>query len=178
MPTITHRESFNGFDAKVDRLKLRPLTDEIEHAVTAFELRIAETKHANGTRQIRRLIDAGFLACGGWEKLTVGGIDWKKTNAQHLTLGVEVQVSGRSDLLAVDLLHLREELTNGTVDAGVIVVPDDFLSRFLTDRTPNLRTALRHIQGENRELPVQVLAFRHDGPGPALAKMRTNLGTH
>lgn len=57
----------------------------------------------------------------------------------------------------------------------MIIVPDDQLSKFLTDRTPNLSTALRHVQ-RAKDLPIQIIAFRHDGAGSALPKIRTNLG--
>ena len=173
MPVITNRKSFNGFDVKVDRIGLRPLILEVESAVEGFSLLLEERKHANGTRGIRQSIDANFAEIGGWNKITVGGVDWTKSDARGSTVGVEVQVSGRSDLLAVDMLHLGNDLMGGIVDVGVIVVPDDALSHFLTDRTPNLRTALRHI---DENMAVQIIAFSHDGIGPALAKMRTNLG--
>lgn len=173
MPLITDRRSFNGFDVKVERLHLQPLIAEAEAAVTGFSLHIEERRHANGTRGIRQQIDANFEQTGGWTKLTVGGVDWTKADSRGSTVAVEVQVSGRSDLLAVDVLHLGRDLTGGVVDVGVIIVPDDTLSRFLTDRTPNLRTALRHIDDK---MAVQIIAFRHDGLGPPLEKMRTNLG--
>ena len=176
MPRITHRLSYNGFDAKVERLKLADLLDEVVSAVTGFNLYVEEEKHANGTRQIRKAIDAQFDATGGWTKIASGGVDWSKGNERGSKMGVEVQVSGRSDLLAVDLLHLRGELNAGQMDVGVIVVPDDTLSRFLTDRTPNLRTAIRHIQDRAADTAIQIVAFCHDGPGPALQKARTNLG--
>lgn len=67
-------------------------------------------------------------------------------------------------------------LQGGVIDAGIIVVPDDNLSRFLTDRTPNYRTAIRHVEHRAKDLPLRVLAFGHDGIGPALSKIRTNLG--
>ncbi len=176
MPRITDRLSYNGFDAKIQRLGLSDLLDEVLAAVTGFNLRVAETKHANGTRQIREAIDARFESIGGWTKIASGGIDWSKGNVRGSKIGVEIQVSGRSDLLAVDVLHLREALNDGNLDAGVIVVPDDKLSRFLTDRTPNLRTAIRHIQDRAADTAVQIIAFRHDGTGPALTKAFTNLG--
>lgn len=176
MPRITHRLNYNGFEAKVERLNLTDLLDEVVSAVTSFNLLVKEEKHANGTRQIRQAIDAQFEAMGGWAKIASGGVDWSKGNERGSQIGVEVQVSGRSDLLAVDLLHLRAELNAGTMDVGVIVVPDDTLSRFLTDRTPNLRTAIRHIQDRAADTAIQIIAFRHDGPGPALPKALTNLG--
>lgn len=110
------------------------------------------------------------------DKEAGGGIDWTKRNRQGASVGVEVQVSGRSDMLAVDPLHLSAELIAGRIDVGLIIVPDDNLSYFLTDRTPNLRTAIRHVVSRVSDLPIRILAFRHDGIGPALMKMRTNLG--
>jgi hypothetical protein len=79
-------------------------------------------------------------------------------------------------MLAVDILHLSAELIAGRIDVGVIIVPDDRLSRFLTDRTPNFRTAISHIRNRASDLPIRVLAFHHNGTGQALEKMRTNLG--
>jgi hypothetical protein len=73
-------------------------------------------------------------------------------------------------------MHLKEELVAGKIDIGIIVVPDDMLSRFLTDRTPNLATAPKHVEHRASDLPIRVLAFKHDGVGPPLEKMRTNLG--
>ena len=172
MPRITERLSYNGFDTKVTRLGLDSLLTEVESALTGFRLAIKEARYANGTRAIRQSIDAQFVAIGGWTKIASGGVDWSKANDRG-SIGVEVQVSGRSDLLAVDVLHLKTELIEGRLDAGVIVVPDDTLSRFLTDRTPNLRTAIRHV---GTEMPVQLLAFRHDAEGPAIPKATTNLG--
>ena len=42
MPVITERRSFNGFDVKVERLGLTGLIDEVEEAVTSFELLVHE----------------------------------------------------------------------------------------------------------------------------------------
>ena len=176
MPAITNEVDFNGVAAKISRLGLQPLVDETVSTLRSFELLVREQRHANGTRGIRQSIDAEFARLGGWSKLASGGIDWKKTNALGASIGVEVQVSGRSDMLAVDIMHLKEDITNGTIDIGVIVVPDDRLSKFLTDRTPNLATALKHIQNRARDLPIRVIAFSQDGVGDPLPKMRTNLG--
>ena len=176
MPRISDRVSFNGFDAQVERLGLGPLLAEVEAAVCGFELLIAEQRHANGTRQIRQQIDHGFATTPGWVKIASGGIDWSKTDTTDRRLGVEVQVSGRSDMIAVDLLHLQAALTGGALDAGVLVVPDDTLSPFLTDRTPNLATAIKHVNSTAPTATLHIIAFRHDGTGPPLPKARTNLG--
>jgi hypothetical protein len=152
------------------------LVAEVVSVLTGFSLLVEERKQANGTRGLRKLIDSRFAKLNGWTKITSGGVDWTKSNDRMASVGVEVQVSGRSDMLAVDVLHLSEQIENGEMDVGLIVVPDDTLSRFLTDRTPNYATAIKHIQGRAADKPLRLLAFRHDGRGPALGKMRTNLG--
>ncbi|RWA81304.1 hypothetical protein [Mesorhizobium sp.] len=176
MPLISDTIDYNGFAKKSERLGLLAIIDQAVSTITGFQLTVEEKKHANGTRGIRQTIDQRFEQIGGWMKVTSGGIDWTKVNGQGATVGVEVQVSGRSDMLAVDIMHLKEKLVDGVIDVGLIIVPDDVLSRFLTDRTPNLATAIKHINHRASDLPIRVLAFRHDGVGEALVKMRTNLG--
>lgn len=176
MPLILSRHDYNGFANKIERLGLSALLEEAECVLTKFSLLIEETIHANGTRGLRQQIDTGFEALGGWTKIAVGGIDWQKSNSIGAKLGVEVQVSGRSDMLAVDIMHLKEAINKGTIDVGVIIVPHDRLSRFLTDRTPNLATAIRHVQDRASEMPIRIISFGHDGVGPALEKFRTNMG--
>lgn len=176
MPVITSERDFDGVAGKISRLNLQPLVSEAMSAITSFQLLVEERRHANGTKGIREYIDSGFDRLGGWSKLVTGGIDWKKFNSQNASIGVEVQVSGRSDMLAVDILHLRSEIESGEIDVGLIIVPDGILSKFLTDRTPNLATALKHIESHAASLPIRVIAFSHDGTGTALPKMRTNLG--
>ena len=176
MPIISSTIDYNGFLKKAERLGVLSIIGEATSTLTAFQLSVEEKKHANGTRGIRQTIDERFEQIGGWVKVTVGGIDWTKQNEQGATVGVEVQVSGRSDMLAVDIMHLKEKLVDGVIDVGLIIVPDDVLSRFLTDRTPNLATAVKHVEHRAKDLPIRVLAFRHDGVGQALVKMRTNLG--
>jgi hypothetical protein len=173
LPTITDTRDYNGFIEKARRLGLDALVAEASTTLTCFTLLVEERPLVNGTLWIRQTIDAGFMNFSGWVKKPVGGIDWTKRNDAGATIGVEVQVSGRSDMLAVDVLHLNDELIAGRIDIGLIIVPDDRLSRFLTDRTPNLRTAVRHVNSRARDQPIRILAFGHDGIGPALAKMPT-----
>jgi hypothetical protein len=176
MPTITVREDYNGFVAKMERLGLTPVVDEVERVVSGFELRVKEERHANGTQGLRKELDARFGAIGGWSKIASGGIDWSKSIAAGGSIGVEVQVSGRSDMLAVDVLHLKEKLEGGEIDLGLIIVPDDSLSPYLTDRTPNLATAIRHVSRHANDKPIRIVAFRHDGAGAPLPKAVTNRG--
>jgi hypothetical protein len=176
VPIISETRDYNGFAENAQRLGLDGLVAVAVSAVTDFRLFIEERKYANGTRGLRQTIDAGFARLGGWTKIIVGGIDWTKRNVRGASVGVEVQVSGRSDMLAVDIMHLSAELIAGRIDVGIIIVPDDRLSRFLTDRTPNFRTAMRHVGNRASDLPIRVLAFCHNGAGSPLAKMRTNLG--
>jgi hypothetical protein len=176
VPTISRREDYNGFVKKTGRLKLGALVAEAESTLGGFGLAILEKKHANGTKGLRVSIDAAFNRLGGWKKLTSGGIDWTKQGPGGSTIGVEVQVSGRSDMLAVDIMHLKEKMLSGEIDIGLIIVPDDRLSRFLTDRTPNMATAVKHVAHRASDLPIRIVAFQHDSLGEALLKMRTNLG--
>ena len=139
-----------------------------------FRLEVAQTRDGNGAAAVRRLIDQGFEGRAGWRKSVSGDIDWVKCsqhNGSSVCIGVEVQVSGRSDLVAVDLLHLRKSLIEGTIDVGVLIVPDDSLSYFLTDRTPNYTEALRHLHMADADrIPLVLIAFEHDGFGEALVK--------
>lgn len=176
MPIISERLDYNGFLNKISRLKMDELVREAESTLLSFQLFVEERKHANGTKGTRQTIDSNFQSIDGWTKITVGGIDWQKSSSVNARLGVEVQVSGRSDMLAVDIMHLKESLSTGFIDAGLIIVPDNRLSRFLTDRTPNVATAIKHVEDRARDMPIMIVAFKHDGPGIALGKMRTNLG--
>ena len=92
-------------------------------------------------------------------------------NGTTVCVGVEVQVSARSDLLVVDMIHLTAAFREGRLDAGVVIVPSDKLSRYLTDRSPCFSDAKKHARAARLEdSPLIVLAIEHDGPGPALAK--------
>ena len=175
MPIITDRRDYNGFKLIVERHGLGGLVEEVLGTLD-FPLFVKEERHANGTRDLREQIDRRFAELGGWTKVASGGIDWTKSNEQGAQVGVEVQVSSRSDLVAVDVMHLQSSLATGVIDAGLIIVPDDTLSRFLTDRTPNLRTAVKYVEQWASDRPVSIVAFRHHGPGEALPKKITNLG--
>jgi hypothetical protein len=176
VPAITETQDFNGFAKKVERLGLIEIVDEALATLSGFTLTVKEEKHANGTKWLREAIDERFKLAGGWSKITSGGTDWKKANPVGAGVGVEVQVSGRSDMVAMDIMHLSDDITSGLIDVGVIIVPDDTISRFLTDRTPNFATAIKHAEHRAKDLPIRVVGFRHDSVGEALAKMRTNLG--
>lgn len=82
---------------------------------------------------------------------------------------MEIQVSARSDLIAVDLLHLKQALRGGLIDLGVLVVPSDRLSIFLPSRFPSVTEALRILDNFDAEsLPLVLWGIEHDAPGVAL----------
>lgn len=180
MPKIVEEIAYNGFAAKVARLGLAPLVDEVRRALTGFTLNLAEKKNANGAAAVRVMLDGSFESLGGWKKTVSGDVDWIKMVVQgSITtgIGVEVQISGRSDMLAVDVIHLRRKIKDGAIDAGVIVVPSEATGVFLVDRTPTIADAKRHItEADFDDSPILLIAFEHDGPGPALKKMSTNTG--
>ena len=126
---------------------------------------------------MRELIDAAFETATDWTKTQTGGIDWRKCRTirgVQVCIGVEVQVSARSDLVVIDVMHLRSEIEKGAIDIGVIVVPSDRLSVFLTDRAPSFKETVVAIEERMRAdtLPLIVLSIEHDNAGTALPKRR------
>ena len=181
MPKIVSEQAFDGAEALIQRLGLDELLDEVRRIITGFELLVDERKDGNGSKVLRALIDRQFSAAGGWNQKKSGGVDWIKQQAingrpRHICIGVEIQVSGRSDMLSVDLIHLRKELLQGKIDLAVLVVPSDKLGYFLTDRVAKLSEAHRHIEMARAEdMPFVLIAIEHDGQGPALPKQRKRL---
>lgn len=144
--------------------------------ITGFTFLVEERKDANSAKALRVAIDDRFRAAGEWKQRKSGGVDWIKQQAingrpRHICIGVEVQVSGRSDMLSVDLIHLRKELLQGMIDLAVLVVPSDRLGHYLTDRVARLSDATRHIEMARAEdMPFVLIAIEHDGAGPAHVK--------
>lgn len=183
MPRIVEEIYYDGARERVKRLGLAPLIDEVKEAVSGFTPLVKEKKDANGGAAVRKLLDARFGAVGGWERKTSGDIDWfkcRRVNGTNVCLGVEVQVSARSDLLVMDMIHLTAAFREGRLDVGVVIVPSDKLSRFLTDRGPCISDAKRHTKAARLEdSPLILLAIEHDGPGEPLKKQpKRASGTH
>lgn len=174
MPSIVEEVYYDGASERVERLGLKPLLDELKTIVSDFQLLVEERRDANGGAAVRKMLDSRFLAVGGWTNRMAGDIDWikcHKSNGARVCIGVEVQVSARSELLVVDMIHLTAAFRDGRLDVGVVVVPSDKLSRFLTDRGPCISDAKRHAKVARLEdSPLILLAIEHDGPGPALHK--------
>jgi hypothetical protein len=120
---------------------------------------------------VRRMLDERFKAAGGWSQMLTGGVDWTKcqvVNGTSVCIGVEVEVSSRSDLLAVDVNHLRDAILSGKIDVGAIIVPSDVLGNFLTDRGPKMADARRHVVlARATDMPLILIAIEHDGAGDA-----------
>lgn len=176
MPKISEETPYNGASERIARLGLEQLVDEVRRLATAFPLLVKEERDSNGGAAVRKLLDAQFHDAGGWDKKASGGIDWIKchtVNGTRVCVGVEVQFSARSDLLVIDVIHLRKAIVEGAIDLGILLVPDDRLSEFLTDRGPSLSDAIRHVhEARAEDLPLLIIALEHDGPGPALPKQR------
>lgn len=174
---------YGGAREKVCRLGLADLFLELQQIIFETVVNIEETKEGNGAASVREAIDASFDARVDWVKKQSGGVDRIKRIRYNSTfiarIGVEIQVSARSDILIRDVVHLRKCLQDGEIDVGVIVVPSDNFQTFLPDRTPALRDAVRYIEQEFPEatkLPIILLALEHDGIGVALPKKVTNRG--
>ena len=180
MPKLVDRAQYDGFEEKVRRLGLAPLVLQVETLISDFELFLEEKKNANGAAGLRKILDERFAAAGGWQITKSGGIDWTKC-VQHgeasVCIGVELQISARSDLLTNDLTHLMQAIELGRIDAGIIVIPSDATAYYLTDRCPRFSYAQDHVMRAKAQFsPILLLSIGHDGQGPALPKQVTNLG--
>jgi hypothetical protein len=135
---------------------------------------VKEEKDSNGGAAVRKLIDEQFDRLGGWTKKVSGDMDWikcKVVNGTSVCVGVEVQVSARSDLLVMDMIHLNAAFREGRIDVGLVIVPSDKLSKYLTDRAPCMSDAKKHAKAARLEDSSLVLfGIEHDGAGPPLAK--------
>jgi hypothetical protein len=182
---ITTTKYYGGARDKVCRLALADLFLEIQQILFDTKIELLEVPEANGAGVIRERIDEQFVKAGDWTKTVAGGLDWVKRLKYNQTLavkmGVEVQVSARSDLLIRDLVHIRNALQEGVIDIGVIIVSSHKMQTFLTDRTPSLRDAIRYVEKEFPEAqktPMILIAVEHDGPSDTpLPKKTTNRGT-
>lgn len=174
MPKITNEEFFGGADSKIQRLNLTHLYEEIKRNITGFKVLVCEEKDSNGSKTLRVMFDEQFERAG-WILTKAGGVDWRKCltgDGITVCIGVELQISGRSDMLSVDIIHLKQSLERN-IDVGVLVVPNDRLGSFMTDRTPRHSDLKRHIKVTHADdLPLVILAFEHDGPGPPLPKQK------
>lgn len=161
----------------MNRLGLGGLIAEVENRLKDRRILVAEEKEANGAAELREQLDGLFK--DDWTQAKVGDIDWircKTINGTKVCVGVEIQISGRSEMLYKDVLHLRKRIERGDIDLGVIIVPNDRLQRFLPDRTPSASYAAKVIKEQDADrLPIILIEIEHDGPGPALTKRKTNL---
>ncbi len=158
------------------RLGLTPLFEEVKHIVSGFTLLVKEEKGANGRWAVRRMIEARFQVRkdSGWKKQETGEVHWTKSrlvNGTELCIGVRFHLSGRSDLLALAMMHLRRAITGGDIDVRILVVPNDTLGTFMVNRGPRISDARRHVTlAKAEDLPLVIVGIEHDGPGPALPK--------
>lgn len=174
MPQIIEEVYYEGAKKRIERLDLAPFVDEAKSALTGFRLLLKEKAGANNGGALRKLIDSQFSKLTGWAATDAADIDWTRSKAVRgpcICMGVDVGIAARSSLLMVDMLHLSSAFRDGRIDVGIVVVPSDRLSRFLTDRCPCMSDAKKHARAARLEDSSLVLfAIEHDGPGPALAK--------
>jgi hypothetical protein len=183
MAKIKSIKAYDGAENKIRRLGLEGLLAEVEELIKSTTILLLERKREgsssfNGAAAVRELLDETFHKTGTWESKQSGDVDWSKckvVNGTRVCIGVEIQVSGRSELLYKDILHLKNRIAGGDIDVGIIVVPSDRLQSFFPDRTPSVSYARKVIdeQDANR-LPIVLIEIEHDGPGPPLDKKVTN----
>ena len=173
MPQIVEEIYYGGAKFFISRLGLSPLVDEIRSGLTSFRLLVVERVHANSRVAVRALLGDRFNALG-WTNNGSGDVGWTKcrtVNGTRVCVGIEARVSARSSLLVMDMIHLHSAFREGRIDVGLVIVPSDKLSRFLTDRAPCMSDAKRHAKAARLEdSSLALFAIEHDGPGPQLAK--------
>jgi len=176
---LTDLVFYNGSRERISKLGLAELFLELQEIILSTKIYLKEQKDANGAAEVRKALDSSFENKADWQKISTGGIDWKKQRRVNRTflaqLGVEIQVSARSDLLIRDVVHLRNSIQEGEIEAGIIVVPNERFQNFLPDRTPSIRDARRYIEEELKEamnFPIILFGIEHDGPGDALKKQK------
>lgn len=181
MPKVVEECFYDGAEEKIRRLGLSSLVEDLKAVLTGFDLQILEEKNKNSGGVVRKMIDVVFAKTGAWARTASGDIDWvrcKVVNGTRVCLGVEVQVSARSDLIIRDIVHLRSQLTRGLIDLGVLILPSDRFSYFLTDRAPSMSDGKR-VVGEMHadDLPLVLIAIEQDGTTTTpLPKMITRQG--
>jgi len=171
MPCIVERRDYDGARERVARLGLAVLWEELENILTGFRLSVVEQVHANSGGAVRKAINGMFIDAG-WTRMQAGGVDWIKnvrTEGAHPTLGVELRFSRRHDFLVLDVVHLREQITAGKVDVGVLITPSDHLAEYLQAGGPRFSYATMTVERDNaRYLPIVVLGLEHDSREPKL----------
>jgi hypothetical protein len=180
MPKIVDIKAYDGFERKTHRLGLTLVLDEVKQLISGFSFLLAETRRGNGAAALREMLDARFAAAPGWQIVKSGGIDWTKCvrySDAEVCMGVELQISARSDLLTNDLAHLMQAIEIGNIDVGIIIVPSNETAYYLTDRCPRFSYAVDHVNRIKGQFsPLLIMSIGHDGVGAALPKRRTNLG--
>ncbi len=183
MAKIRSVKAYDGAENKMRRLGLQPLVEEVKSLVETTRVLVHERRREgstsfNGAAAIRELLDHTFREAGAWESKQSGDVDWSKckvVNGTRVCVGVEIQISARSELLYKDILHLKSRIVSGDIDLGIIVVPSDHLQSFLPDRTPSVSYARKVIAEQDADrLPIVLIEMEHDGAGPPLGKKVTN----
>lgn len=177
----THPTFYGGSRDKICRLGLLHLSLELQGFIFSVQVCVLNQKKTYSASVVRKAIDDAFTKAGEWVCQKSGGIDWLKRMKFNTSvvarMGVEIQVPGRSDMLAREIVDERNALQAGEIDVGVIVVPSDHFEYFLTDRVATFTYARRYIEEEFREaktFPIVLIGIEHDGYSvTALPKQKT-----
>ena len=176
---IDSMKFYDGACEKIVRLGMSDMLVELLQALMGTRVLLKEEKDANSGKVVRESIDGMLEQGSGWTKTVTGDLDWVKTKRtppdMEIRLGVEIQMSARSDLVIRDLLHVRENIKRGKIEVVVLVVPSDKMSAFLPDRAPSLSETVRYTEKEFDEIqqfPLVLISVEHDGPGEPLPKQK------
>ncbi|MCX6261257.1 MAG: hypothetical protein NTY95_10560 [Bacteroidia bacterium] len=124
---------YGGARAKICRLGLSHLFLELQDILLSTQIYILREKQKNSAGVVRERIDYSFECTNKditnnddkWIKSSSGDIDWKRRYRFNTSIvpwiGVEIQVSARSDLLARDIVHIRNSLQESRIDMDLVL---------------------------------------------------------
>lgn len=130
MARILDQVYYGGARERVERLGLAPLLSEIVAVIESIPIFVPDKNNGTDRSTIRELIDAEFVAAGGWSKRGCAGLGWTKSkvvNATRLCIGAEVQFAPRNDLILVEMIRLNKAFIEGRIDVGVLLLPSSRL---------------------------------------------------
>jgi hypothetical protein len=174
MPKITLEKATAAFDRKCRRLGLEPLVSRVRSALVCFPIALCERSDSNDTGALWDMIRICCVEDGAHIEQSIPGFDWAVNHTvgnATLCLGVKFGLAPLGEMFSTDILAMKRAVTRGATDAGLVLLPDVALQRFLTGRTPTVPEALKHIAlWEADDFPIGFFGLRHDVPGGRLEK--------
>jgi hypothetical protein len=147
-----------GASRKLRRLQLEEVWDDLKAILSRLERSDGRMTAA----QMRRALNLRFTESKGWVK-SRGRLDWlwcAEAGESGPALGVESRFSGPPDLLLINIARLRDQVVQGGIDIGVLVVASDSSATTLESGWLSHSHALRAAQRIRADYsPIVVLGL-------------------